>query len=388
MEQYNIENQINELRSPEGWLYAGLPKFRALFARDAIISSIQLLDYDQSIAISTVRALINLQGNVIKPCNMEEPGKIIHEYQVDPALIRKRSRDIPWLKEGINYFSVDSTPLFIILLCKLAKRTNNFFVPVIKRSFFLALNWVIQYGIEDIFLSYRKPPASTGLQSQSWRDGIGSILDGMKSPVSVVGVQGYAFAALKLAYEAINNFKLDEEPEIKDRIALAINNLKDNFNDAFILENVRFYGLAVDGDGVLNKAITSDPGHLLFSGILNKEQQREVIDRLFESDMMTDYGIRTLSAKDSNFDEKAYQRGSIWPHDNWIIATGLKELGYNSKYRLLSDSILRAGEEMGGLPEYYGVTKTGELIIGNKMRIKACYPQAWSVGTQYSFSKS
>ena len=94
--------------------------------------------------------------------------------------------------------------------------------------------------------------------------------------------------------------------------------------------SINIPSLATDGDGVLNRTVTSDPGHLLLSGVLNKKQQTDVVERLFEPDLMTDYGIRCLSLNDANFDSRAYQRGSIWPHDNWIIARGLRENGFKN----------------------------------------------------------
>ena len=101
--------QLESLKSPDGWLYAGLPKFKALFGRDSIISSLELLDFDPTIAVSTIEALVKLQGKDYNSLTMEEPGKIIHEFQTDKELIEKRSRIVPWLSLGKNYFSVDST---------------------------------------------------------------------------------------------------------------------------------------------------------------------------------------------------------------------------------------------------------------------------------------
>ena len=378
--------QLESLKSPDGWLYAGLPKFRALFGRDSIISSLELLEFDPSIAVSTIYALMKLQGNGFNSVTMEEPGKIIHEYQADRELIEKRSRIVPWLSLGKNYFSVDSTPLFVILVSALWKRNRNMVKSEMITAMSKAVKWIISYGMNGSFLSYRKPPSDSGLQSQSWRDGVGSILEQMKSPVSVLGVQGYAYLALNEAKNILKSYG-DNHLKLIDEISEPLEFLRDNLYDNFLIDDDSFLGLAIDGDGVLNRTVTSDPGHLLLSGVLSRKQQNDIVERLFEPDLMTDYGIRCLSSDDSAFDAKAYQRGSIWPHDNWIIARGLQENGFEKQYNDLRKRLLSASEKFHGLPEYFGVSKEGKLIEAEKMRIKACFPQAWSIGAQINFLK-
>lgn len=373
--------QLESLKSPDGWLYAGLPKFKALFGRDSIISSLELLDFDPTIAVSTIEALIKLQGKDFNTLTMEEPGKIIHEFQTDKELIEKRSRIVPWLSLGKNYFSVDSTPLFVILVSELWNENRAMVNSEMITAMSKAVSWIISNGMNGSFLSYRKPPPDSGLQSQSWRDGIGSILEQMKSPVSVIGVQGYAYLALNEAKRVLKNFGSDHQ-EVLEEIDEPLNFIRNNLYDNFLNDDDSFSGLATDGDGVLNRTVTSDPGHLLLSGVLNKKQQTDVVERLFEPDLMTDYGIRCLSLNDANFDSRAYQRGSIWPHDNWIIARGLRENGFKKQYNNLRKRLLSASEKFNGLPEYFGVSREGILIEHDKMRIKACFPQAWSVGSE------
>jgi|YelNatPaOPRAMG01_1025707.scaffolds.fasta_scaffold06416_11 glycogen debranching enzyme len=381
----SLMDQLKMLRSPGGWLYAGLPKFRALFGRDSIISSMEYVGTDNTIASSTLLALMHLQGGKYDPVSMEEPGKIIHENQTDIALIESRSRSVPWLKSGRNYFSVDSTPLYVILAEILYSVEKAALSQEISKSIAEALSWIIRDGMNGSFLSYRKPPQDSGLQSQSWRDGIGSILDQMKSPVSVIGVQGYAYRALSRSKELLSAAFLESQPTLTEAVYEAIRFLKENVYDFFRLGDENYLGLAIDGDGVLNQAITSDPGHLLFSGILKKSQEDAIVGRLFEPDLMTDYGIRCLSSKDRYFDPRAYQRGSVWPHDNWIIAIGLKERGYKREYEELRDRIIGASESLGGLPEYFGVSSDGHILPVSRMRIKPCFPQAWSTGALHYF---
>ena len=382
----NLKEQLGMLRSPEGWLFAGLPKFRAIFGRDSIISSMEYLGTDNSVASATLFALMRLQGKKYDPVNMEEPGKIIHENQTDPALIESRSKTVPWLRSGKNYFSVDSTPLYVILAEMLYSLEKAAISQEIIKSVTEALSWIVKDGMNGSFLSYRKPPQDSGLQSQSWRDGIGSILEQMKSPVSVIGVQGYAYRALRKSKEFFPAEFLERYSTLTEAVDKAINFLRENVYDFFSLYDENYLGLAIDGDGVLNPAITSDPGHLLFSGLLTRSQQESIVSKLFEPDLMTDYGIRCLSSEDRNFDPRAYQRGSVWPHDNWIIAIGLKECGYDREYEELRDKLIMASEILGGLPEYFGVAQDGQILPTSRMRIKPCFPQAWSTGALHYFT--
>ncbi len=384
------KKSIEDLKSPEGFLYAGLPKFRALFGRDSLISSMELLDHDRNIAMATLQALSSMQGSGFNQETLEEPGKIIHEYQHDVGLIKSRTRNVPWLKHGKNYFSVDSTPLFVILYHMLMEKDPGILEDRgLLDSAIKAISWIVDFGFNGHFLSYMKAMRGFGLQSQSWRDGIGAVLENLKDPVSVVGVQGYAFSALNRGLQIMEKACLNEINHILyERINELTTKLKENFQDMFYLEETGFYAFAVDGDGVAEKTVSSDPGHLLFSGLLNKNEEKIVIDRIFQEDLLTEYGIRCLSTKSPYFDEKAYQRGSVWPHDNFLIAMGLKFRGYHKLAAEIGTRVTRALEELSGMPEYFGVDRKGKLIPSGKMRITPCDPQAWTAGAYYYFNSS
>lgn len=386
----DARKSIEDLKSPEGFLYAGLPKFKALFGRDSLISSIELLNYDSNIANATLHALSSLQGSGFDQETLEEPGKIIHEYQHDTEIIKSRARNVVWLKHGKNYFSVDSTPLFVILYHMLMEKN-----PRVLRdrelldSVLMAISWMLDFGFSGAFLSYMKAKIGFGLQSQSWRDGIGAVLENLKDPVSVVGVQGYTFSALNRGLKIMSKAGLKETKyAFYERIEESITKLKENFHENFYLEETGFYAFAIDGDGVAEKTVTSDPGHLLFSGLLNRGEEKQVIDRIFETDLLTDYGIRCMSSKSTYFDEKAYQRGSVWPHDNFLIASGLKNAGYEKLAAEIGKRVSSALEELNGVPEYFGVSRNGELIPSRKMRITPCDPQAWTAGAYNYFNSS
>jgi len=383
MNEYNTENlqaEIRELRSDNGYLYAGLPKFKALFGRDSIISSLQLLSYDSKIAVSTIRALSALQGKKIEKSRGEFPGKILHEYYDSEPAFLERKKAIPWLTRDPSYFSVDSTPLFMILLAKVISGSDPKEKGEFIRSYVSAIKFIIDYGISDTFLGYEKAVIGGGIQSQSWRDGIGDILDRLKSPVYTIGVQGYVFEALSEAEPILRNSTDYIDEELIQRVREASFRIRENIVENFWIEDSSYFALATDGDGVGERSITSDPGHLLLSGILSRKYEEDVVERLFDTDMITDFGIRSLSTMNPGFDEKAYQRGSIWPQDNWLIAMGLKKRGYSARYKDLRGRLLYAYEKLGKMPEYFGVKKNGAIMEMSELRIRPCYPQAWSTG--------
>lgn len=385
MTNIDIRNTIEELKSPRGFLFAGLPKFKALFGRDSIISALELIGYDSRIGISTLNVLASLQGKEYNKITAEEPGKIIHEQQDDKTLLQTRIRDIPWLLEGRNYFSVDSTPLFIILSCDLHDNIGNSVIEnQISEATYRAIEWILNNGLYGTFLSYHKAKAGMGLASQSWRDGSGEILDNLKDPISVIGVQGYAYEALERGKDLmVRTGMLSNNGDLYVRMTQAGSAIKERLDDFFFLDDLSYYALAIDGDGVARKDVTSDPGHLIGSGLLSRDREKLVIGRLFEGDIFTDYGIRCLSSTSRYFDEKAYQRGAVWPQDNFMIARGLEKRGYEKESKEIKQRIIDAIEEMQSFPEYIGVDRNGDIIPSEKMRIRACDPQAWTVGAYY-----
>ncbi|MCX6760860.1 MAG: hypothetical protein NTZ84_02045 [Candidatus Nealsonbacteria bacterium] len=150
------------------------------------------------------------------------------------------------------------------------------------------------------------------------------------------------------------------------------------------MEGKKYFTLALDGKNKQKETITSNPGHLLFTGILEKDKADLVVKRLFEPDMWTPYGIRTQSTEELDFDYQSKVLGSIWPHDNWIIAQGLKKLGYNNEYQKIKEAILKAHKEFGYIPELYAVTPEYKL----EEIERACNPQAWASGAVLEFLKN
>ncbi len=364
--------EIKKLKDRKGFLKAGLPKFDRLFGRDSLIAAWQLLDWNPGICKATLEILSQLQGKVINDEREEEPGKIIHETDLEKN----------WNPEGYfpfpYYGSIDSTPLFLIIFAFYFKKTKDRkFLRIRWENILMALNWMEEYGDKDkdYFLEYqRKNPK--GLFHQGWKDGFEDRLK-IEPPVAIVEVQGYQYLALK---EIADLAELRKDQDLAKKLRDRAGNLREEFNRKFWMEDVKYFALGLDGKKEQRKAITSNPGHLFFTGILEANKVKSVIQLLFSSELWTSYGIRTHSMTEPDFDPKGYHSGSIWPHDSWIIAQGLKKQGFKEEYEKIKKAILLAYKEIGFLPEYYGV-KEGKIVQVSE----ASHPQAWATCALFNF---
>jgi len=374
--------EIESLKDKKGFLKAGFPRFLGLFGRDALISAWQLLEYDSSIARNTLLVLVELQGEKIDLETGEQPGKICHEYypkNTSEYWWKKYKAKCQWLKKGkVLYVSCDSTPLFLILLGKYFEKTrDNKLVKKLWPNVLRALNWMRSYGDEDKdgFLDYqRKNPKN--LFNQGWKDTHYNIYN-WQPPIELVEIQGYKYLALKsISYlQSLHHLKFP-----KYDIKIEAKNFKKSFLKKYWWPKERFFYLALDGKDQPYQAVTSNPGHLLFTGIVNRKEAGGIVKRLFKKDIWTEYGIRTHSMKEPNFGPLSYHLGSIWPHDNWIIAQGLKKLGYQKEYSKIKNALFKVYKELGFMPEYYGVVD-GKFVQASQ----ACYPQAWASGALFNF---
>jgi len=364
--------EIRVLKDRKGFLKAGLPDYDRLFGRDSLISAWQLLDWNPGICKATLFILSQFQGEVFDDEKEEEPGKIIHETDLKKNWHSGGYYPFPY------YGSVDSTPLYLIVFAFYFKKTKDKkFLRNHWGNILMALNWMEEYGQKDkdCFLEYRRRNPK-GLFHQGWKDGFEDHLN-IEPPVAMVEVQGYQYLAFKQISELAEMRKdFDLAEELGERAKI----LKKEFNEKFWMKDLKYFALALDGKKKQRKAITSNPGHLLFTGIIDEAKIDSVVQKLFEDDLWTPYGIRTHSVKESDFDPKGYHLGSVWPHDNWIIAQGFKKMGLLEHYEKIKKAIFLANERLGFLPEYYGV-KNGKLI---KIE-EACYPQAWATGALFNF---
>lgn len=370
-----ILSEINSLKDRKGFLKAGFPKFNRLFGRDSIISAWQLLDKNPGIAKATLEILCQYQGKIINQEREEEPGKILHETDLKLKFHPKGYFPFPY------YGSIDSTPLFLILFAFYYQKTKDKkFLDLHWENILKAISWIKEYGDKDndLFLEYQRKNEK-GLFHQGWKDSLEDTLK-IDPPVAIVEAQGYQYLALK---EIAKIAEEKKDWELVDRLEERAWQLKKKFNEKFWMEDKKYFCLALDGKKQQRKAITSNPGHLLFTGIIKeKEKIQFVVKRLFEKDMLTPYGIRTHSELEPDFDPKSYHLGSVWPHDNWIIAQGLKKLGYIKEYKKIKNAIFRTYKELGFLPEYYGVIN-GKIVLD--LPHPPCYPQAWSSGALFNF---
>ncbi|MDD2732129.1 MAG: amylo-alpha-1,6-glucosidase [Candidatus Pacebacteria bacterium] len=375
--------EINSLRNKRGYIDAGLPRFGRLFGRDSLITAWQFLEIEPEIAKKTLKSLMRFQGKRIDDLREEEPGKIIHEWS---------PKRISWVPFPFPYYgSVDSTPLFLIVFSFYIKKTNDKkFLKRHWRKISAAVNWMKEYGDEDndSFLEYkRKNPK--GLFHQAWKDSVSNHLN-IEPPVAIVEAQGYQYLALK---ETAKLAQIMKDKDLKKGLLKRARILKKRFNDRFWMPDKKYFALALDKDKKQKKAITSNPGHLLFTGIIDKNKIKPVVGRLFKDDIWTVFGIRTHSKREKDFNPLSYHLGTVWPHDNWIIAQGLKKLGFKKEYLRIKKALLRVYNSLGYLPEFYGVSYQGKLLIKrNKLIIKGFekdpnYPQAWSSGAMLMFTE-
>ncbi len=380
MEKKEIKKQLlkelNLLKDKKyGFIKAGLPKFDRLFGRDSLITAWQLLDLEPEIAKNTLEILAKFQGEKIDFQREEEPGKILHEHQINRKKHPQGYFPFPY------YGSIDSTPLFLILFSFYYQKTKDKdFLKKYWKNVLLALHWIFHFGDKDndYFLEYKRK-TKKGLFHQAWKDGIDEKRFKIKPPVAVVEIQGYQYLAL---IEIAKLSKIFKDKKLEKSLLKRAENLKKAFAKKFWFEKEKYYVFALDGEKHKIKEITSNPGHLLFSGILNKAQEKYVVKKLFSPELWTPFGIRTHSQKSRIFDPLSYQLGSVWPHDNWLIAQGLKKSGYKKEYQEIKKALFRAYKDLGFILEFYGV-------IDDKITLETkkapCYPQAWASGALLNF---
>lgn len=365
---------IELLRAPEGYVRAGYPRFFKLFGRDSLIVAWQLLDYDPSIARNTLKVLADIQGRSVDAEREEEPGKILHEWWGD--MTAKTSDGNGVAPRPFPYYgSIDSTFLYLILASLYFKKTDDAdFFDTLRGAILSAVEWAVTYADtdNDLFIDFqRKNPR--GLYSHGWRDSSSRQDESIEAPIELVEVQGYAYAAYIQIQDLLRAYGEDAlAARLRERAEL----LKEKFLKDFWWEEEKYYYFLLDKHHVPARIVASNPGHLLFTGILSREGVRAVCERLFRKDMWTPYGIRTQSVLSEGFDASAYQKGSVWPHDNWIIAYGLKANGYDDSYYRIKEALLRAFTDAGGASELYAVDMENRMISSRQSNTV----QAWSAG--------
>lgn len=357
---------------------AGIPWFTAPFGRDAIITSLQSLMVNPEIARETLRFLAVHQGQEVNDWTEEEPGKILHELRRGEMAACQEIPHVPY------YGSVDSTPLFLILFGETLRWTGDVdFARQILPNAERALEWIDQFGDVDGdgFVEYAKRSAR-GLVNQGWKDSGDGVAfpDGTlpEPPIALIEVQGYVHAAKVQMADVYTTFG-DFERSSQLRAEAAA--LRQRINDAFWMEDRGFYALALDGEKRRLPTITSNPGHLLWSGVPSPEQARRVAEVLLGGEMFSGWGIRTLARHQPIYNPLSYHNGTIWPHDNALIALGLARYGLRREAAVVFDALFEAALHFRyhRLPELFCGIWRGETDAPVAYPV-SCSPQAWASG--------
>jgi glycogen debranching enzyme len=335
---------------------AGQPWFMALFGRDSIIAAFEALPFHSSLAAATLRVLAARQSQVDDPVRDAEPGKILHEVRsIDAQRGAGADLDVP----AYPYFgSHDATPLFLILLDEYHRWTgDDQLVVELEDAARAALTWIERSGDldGDGYLEYRRR-APHGLENQCWKDSWNSMrfADGRfaRPPIATCEIQGYAFDArrrtARLARECW------DDPSLAQHLELDANELYDRFNRDFFDDSRGRYVLALDGDKQQVDALTSNIGHLLWSGIVPAERSELVADQVVGEQLFTGWGVRTMGDTETAYNPIEYHNGCVWPHDTALVAEGLRRVGALEEAALLAGALLDAAREFAGqLPEVF-----------------------------------
>jgi glycogen debranching enzyme len=362
---------------------AGIPWFVAPFGRDSLISSLQTLHLTPDRAIETLRTLAALQGRTLDPFREEEPGKILHEMRYGEMA---RLGEIP---HRPYYGSIDATPLFVMLFAETVRWTADEtlyrdLLPHVRR----ALEWIEHWGDRDgdLLVEYSTQSSeSAHIVHQGWKDSHDSLHDADGQPVSgniaLVEVQGYVFAAYSWLAEIVAHYG-DEAwaADLRER-SIAVRHLVE---ERFWLPEEHYYAQALDGEKRPVAAISSNSGHLLYCGLPSPERGRLVAARLRGRDLDSGWGVRTLGTCMSTYNPMSYHNGSVWPHDNSLIAAGLGRYGESGGLAVIASALFAAAEQLPDhrLPELYCGFARHEEAIGDAPvpYPVSCSPQAWAAG--------
>ena len=355
---------------------AGMPWFMTVFGRDTIITCLQTLLFGPDLARTALEQLAELQAAEDLAEIDAEPGKIVHE-------VRRGKAARAWFSR--YYGTVDATPLYLVLLSEVWRWTDDgTLVRDLERPARAALDWIDRYGDRDGdgFVEYeRRTPR--GLENQSWRDSGDSqrFSDGRyaRTPIAPCEVQGYVYDAKRRAAELARAVWRDRR--LADRLEDEADELRRRFDEDFWIEERGRYALALDGDKRQVDSLCSSVGHLLWSGIVPDQRVDAVVDALMGESLWSGWGVRTMSTGDVAYNPLSYHNGSVWPHDNSLIAWGLARSGRWGEMQRVARRLLEAAAHFGyQLPEVFAGLRRAETPFPIPYPT-AARPQAWAAAT-------
>jgi glycogen debranching enzyme len=359
---------------------AGLPWFMTMFGRDSILTSLQTLPFTSELSATTLRALGDWQGVGLDDFRDEDPGRILHEMRYGELTAFEERPHSPY------YGAADATPLYVVLLDEYERWTGDrALVRELEVEARAALAWIDDYA--DLpggtgYIWYQRRNEKTGLENQCWKDSWDSIsfrtgrLPGF--PRATCELQGYAYdAKVRAARLARLVWK---DAAFADRLEKEAADLKRRFNRDFWVEDGEYFALALDPDGKQVDALSSNNGHLLWSGIVDKSKAKAVANHLLGPRLFSGWGVRTLAEGEGRYNPIGYHVGTVWPFDNSFIAWGLRRYGFKDDAAVIAAGILDAAEFFDGrLPEAFGGYERNETMYPVQYPT-ACSPQAWSTG--------